>query len=231
MVPDPLADLARLDGVPSALAATRDAVDLHRRRRGLRPLPAAVLARARQVGSDASAELTGDLDRWRLGSAALAAELEPLSRQITVSPLQAIARAHVVVGSGQLADEERGRIRPDAEVAQRMHGLADLLTGPTRAPGLVLAAIAHAELATLQPFGTADDLVARSVERMLLRSSGVDPTGAVPAEAGHLALRSEYRRGLAGYATGTVVGVRTWLLHCAAALQLAAGRLAALESS
>ena len=223
MAPDPLAELARLEGVPSALSAARDAVDSGLRRRGLRELSPAELTAARRAGAEASAELTGDADSWRPGCWAVAAELEPLSRLITTAPLQAVARTHLLAASGTVGEAALGRVRPDPEVAERMQGLAAVLTRPTRAPALVLAAVAHAEIATVLPFGTGDDVVARSVERAVLMATGLDPSGSVPMELGHLRLAADYRQGLRGYADGGVAGVRDWLLHCARALQAATG--------
>ncbi len=224
MTPDPLADLARLAGLPSLLAAARDAVDSGRRRRRLQTLSNAELSASRRTGAEASAELTGDPDSWRWGSWALALELGPLSRLILTSPMQVLARAHVLVATGRTPADGLGRLRAAPGVAERMHGLAGLLTRPTEAPGLVVAAIAHAEIATVAPFGSADDLVARAVERLVLMATGVDPEGAVPVEAGHLHLVAGYRRGLQSYVTGTPEGVQGWLTHCANALQAAAGR-------
>ncbi len=105
----------------------------------------------------------------------------------------------------------------------RTRGLSDLLTTPTEAPALVLAAVVHAEIVTIAPFGSGDGLIARAVERMVLTSAGVDPQGVLPVEAGHLRLAPGYERALRGYASGSVAGVRGWLLHCAAAVQEAAG--------
>ena len=226
MVPDPLADLARLDGVPSALAAARDAVDLRLRDRGLRSLTTEQRVAALLAGAEASAEMTDDPERWRPGSVRVATELLSLSAVIRVAPGQALARAHVLAASGAVPDDALGRIRTAPEVADRMQGLVALLSGsagPTRAPALVLAAVAHAEIATVRPFGSADRLVARAVERMVLVSSGVDPQGSIPVEAGHLSLIADYEHRLRGYAQGTVTGVRNWLVHCAAALVEAAG--------
>ena len=57
VVPDPLTDLARLEGVPSGLAAARDAVDVVLTDRGLRSVSADQVA-ARHIGQDAP--LLGD---------------------------------------------------------------------------------------------------------------------------------------------------------------------------
>jgi len=218
MVPDPLADLSRLEGVPSAVVSARDAVDAVLRDRGLRPVSAEQSATALLSGARASAALSDHPDRWLAGSVRLSTELVGLSGLIRVSPNQALARAHVLLARGQIPDAGLGRIGSDAGVAERVLGLAALLTGRTAASAIVVGAVAHAELATVTPFGSADDLVARAVEHMVLIAGGVDPRAVIVPEAGHLALRESYADALAGYRDGSVAGVRNWLLHCARAL-------------
>lgn len=218
MVSDPLAELSRLEGVPSAIVSARDAVDTLLRDRGLRVVARDQSAAALLAGARASAQLTDDPERWWPGSVRLASELVELSALIRTSPGQALARAHAVVAHGQLPDEALGRVRPDAGVAERMSGLRNLLTAPTQASVVVLAAVAHAEIAVTMPFGSADGLLARAVEHMVLISGGLDPRAVIVVEAGHLDLRASYEKALTGYASGTVAGVRDWLLHCAAAL-------------
>jgi hypothetical protein len=75
----------------------------------------------------------------------------------------------------------------------------------------------HAELATAEPFGSADGLVARATERLVLVSSGVDTKSLVVPEAGHLALRAAYESNLRAYVAGGPAGVRAWLLYFAEA--------------
>jgi hypothetical protein len=53
---------------------------------------------------------------------------------------------------------------------------------------------------------------------MVLVAGGVDPRAVIVCEAGHLALRPSYEAGLTAYRSGTVSGVRDWLLHCTQAL-------------
>ena len=155
--------------------------------------------------------------------------LSSLSGLIRAAPGQALARAHVLVASGEVAEDALGRLRAGPEVAARTRGLSDLLTTPTEAPALVLAAVVHAEIATIAPFGSGDGLIARAVERMVLMSAGVDPQGVLPVEAGHLRLAPGYERALRGYATGSVAGVRGWLLHCAAAVRRRPGSESGLD--
>jgi len=114
VVPDPLADLARLEGVPSAVAAARDAVDAVLRDRGMRVIPAEQSAGALLAGARASAALSPDPERWFAGAVRLSTELISLSGLIRVAPGQAIARAHALVARGVVPDEELGRVRADA---------------------------------------------------------------------------------------------------------------------
>ena len=219
VVSDPLADLARLEGVPSAVASARDAVDAVLRDRGLRVVTADQTTAALLAGARASAQLSEDPDRWLAGAVRLCTELVGLSALVRVSPGQVVARAHALLAYGEIPEDELGRVRPGQEVSQRMLGVTALLTGPTTASSVVLAAVVHAELATVAPFGDAvSGIVARAVEHMVLIAGGVDPRAAIVPEAGHLDLAEQYVRALEGYRSGSVAGVRAWLLHCTEAL-------------
>jgi hypothetical protein len=231
VVPDPLADLARLAGVPSAVAAALDSVDAVLRDRGRRAVPPGVAAGSLLAGARANAELTGEGDRWLPGAVRLSAELGALAEVVRVAPAQALARAHVLAARGAVPDEALGRLRASPEAVARLEDVSGLLTGSTEASALVLAAVVHAELATVQPFGSADGLVARAAEHLVLIAAGVDPQGLVPVEAGHAASGEAYAAGLQGYAHGGVAGVQAWLVQCTTALgrgaELLGARLAA----
>ena len=218
VVTDPLAVLSQLEGVPSAIVSARDAVDAVLRDRGMRTVSAEQSATALLAGARASASLTEDPDRWLAGSVRLSTELITLSRLIRVAPNQALARAHSLLAHGEVPDAELGRVRAGDGIADRVLGLATLLAGTTTASAIVVGAVAHAELATVAPFGSADGVVARAVEHMVLIDGGVDPGAVLVPEAGHLALRDSYDSALSGYRSGSVTGVRDWLLHCARAL-------------
>jgi hypothetical protein len=217
-VPDPLADLARLPGVPSAVAAATAAVDTVLRDRGLRRVDDSLRVQALLAGADASASLTEDPNRWRAGARRLAAELSVLAGLIRVAPAQALARAHAVVARGVQPENQLGRVGDDPGIARRMGELSSLLARATAAPAVVLAAVVHAEIATLSAFGAASGLVARGAEHQVLLASGLDPYGVVVVEAGHAADPAKYRAGLEGYANGGVSGVSGWIIHCAAAV-------------
>ena len=60
----------------------------------------------------------------------------------------------------------------------RLAALTGVLTAPSQAPALVVAAVAHGELLATTPFGWGDGLIARALFRLLLVARGLDPTTA-----------------------------------------------------
>ena len=168
------------------------------------------------------------MGRVLAASLALQAEVPRQADMIGRAPLQALSKLHAVVSAGFLPDDARGRLRtdesaddplrlgnlPDAtSAAQRMNGLAALLTRPTAAPALVVAAVAHAEIAVTRPFAWGSGLVARSVTRLVLAHRGVDPDGLTVPEAGLFAAgRTTYADALRAYATGEPEGLAQWLV-------------------
>jgi hypothetical protein len=229
---DPLAWLLGLEGVPSAYAAARDGIDVVLRDRGLRRTSPETTAESLLRGAHASAVLEGSassLAEVRAGAGdaiaqdalRVSTELLSLAPLLDRSPLQALARLHAVAASGSLPDERLGRPRDDAG-AERLRGLAGLLTASTSAPALLVAAVAHADLATSEPFGSHNGIIARALERLVLVARGVDEKSLVVPEAGHLALRPAYESNLRGYATGGLGGVHAWVLYGAEAFSAGA---------
>lgn len=224
-IPDPLADLAGLEGVGSAVMAARDAVDAVLRDRGRRRVTPDQQADALIRAAHASAALgdVEDVDHglrdqggWEAGAVRLYLELVDLAGLIRVSPGQAIARAHAVLARGLLPDDDLGRIRSDPAVADRMASLGRLLTTPTKAPVIVIAAVAHAELITVAPFVAGNGIVARAVEHMIIIDGDLDRPPVTVPELGHQQSGVNYRQALDSYRSGSVQGVREWLLHVAA---------------
>lgn len=226
---DWFAGQAQMEGVPSALVAARDGVDALLRDRGLRRTTTAVTAEALLRGAAASARIEGSsssVDELRAGegdpialaAARLSAELLALTPVVIRSPLQAVARMHALAAPSAADPATVGRPRPDAGVAVRLQLLARNLLAPTAAPAIAVAALAHAEVATLAPFGTANGLVARALERLILVARGVDPASATVPEAGHLSAGDAYGVALAGYADGSPAGRRDWLLYASHAI-------------
>ena len=223
MVLDPLADLAQLEGVASAVAAATDAVDAVLGDRGLRKVTEEQLSRALLAGAQANAALSDNPARWQVGALRLSAELTPLAALINVAPAQALARAHTLVARGVVPDNELGKIgsqqeTADPEMALRMNSLVELLTRHTSAPAIVVGGVVHAEIAVVAPFGDASGLIARAAEHLVLIAAGLDPYGVIVVEAGHAENAARYSVALEAYAEGSVAGVKAWLLRCAAAV-------------
>ena len=224
---DPFARLGTLEGVASAMAATRDGIDALLRDRGLRQSAPDLTGESLLRGAHASAVLEGcdaSLEDVRAGSAGevaraavrVSAELLGLVPVLGRSPLQAWARLHTLAAAGSVPEDDLGRPR-DANSAQRLGELAKRLVSDTSSPALVVAAVVHAEIATAAPFVSHNGIAARAAERLVLVARGVDPKSLIVPEAGHLALRREYESNLRGYREGGAAGVHAWLLYAAEA--------------
>ena len=214
------------EGVASAMAAARDAVDVLLRDRGLRRSDPGDTVESLLCGAAASATLEGsrcspeDLRTGRTDAEAEAAlrvssELMGLVPVWQRSPVQVLARLHSLAADPR--DPARGR--PTAAAgADRLQTLGTLVLRGTSAPAMVLAAVVHAEVASAHAFSGRDGLVARAAERLVLVDAGVDPASLTVPEAGHARSPGAYRTALAGYGDGgTSTQVVDWLLHCAAA--------------
>jgi hypothetical protein len=244
--------LAALEGVGSAARAARDAVDVLLRDRGLRRVGPEVTAEALLRGAHASAVLGGSPsgleevrhgagDARATGAVRMTSELMALAPRVDTAPVQVWTRLHQLAAADLVGPDQLGHLRttrealpddlvglpaaPPADVMwERLSGLAKALTRPTKAPAIVVAAIVHAELAVLRPFGTANGVVARAAERALLIARGIDPVAATVPEAGHLELAGSYAEGLREYADGGLTGVRDWLLRSCEVVALGAER-------
>lgn len=241
MSDDVFAPLAGLEGVGSAAQAARDAVDVLLRDRGLRRVGSDMTAEALLRGAHASAALAGstsavedvrqgNADGLASGAVRMTGELMALASQVDKAPVQVWTRLHQLAAADLGPDAELGHLRtaaepipddipglppapPAGEMWERLSALAQNLTRPTKAPGLVVAAIVHAELAVLRPFPTANGLVARAAERCLLVARGIDPVAVTVPEGGHYVLRATYVPGLVDYTARGLTGVRDWLLR------------------
>ena len=253
---DPLAAVAALPGVFEALEAARGAVDaLLRDLRGpalrRRVGEVSAVALRRSAWASASLEL-GDatvLDpasvqppfgddaagRTAAGAWRVSAELASSVATWERAPAQVLARLHALAAADIVPADRLGRPDPAAAgAAERVAALAQLVSTPTLAPALVVAAVTHGELLTAAPFGTMDGVVARAAARLVTMSRGLDPTGAAVVEEGHLELGVDaYRAGADDYRSGTAAGVAAWVVHCAQAVVLGArsGRRLAADSA
>ena len=89
----------------------------------------------------------------------------------------------------------------------------------------------HGELMALRPFDGPSGVVARAAARLTLIADGLDPRGLMAPELGHLAREPEYVGTANAFSTGTPDGVRSWLRHCAAAVEEAAAQLSSLADA
>ncbi|KUI33119.1 oxidoreductase [Mycobacterium sp. IS-1742] len=241
---DPLAPLVELPGVAEAGDEARAALGrAHRHKTNLRGWPATAAeaalraARASSVLDGGSLQLgeTGDPDPVLAGALRVSQALEGGATALVDvwqrAPLQALARLHSLAAADLTDDEHLGRPRADAGVGRRLELLVGILTGGSRAPAPVLAAVAHGELLTLAPFGTADGVVARGVSRLVTIASGLDPHGLGVPEVYWMRQSGDYLAAARGFASGTPDGLTAWLLlSCRAlhegareALQIASG--------
>ena len=232
---DPLAPLLELPGVAEACEQARDALGrAHRHRANLRGWPgtaAEAALRAARASStlDGGPAQLGDSpvdDPVFAGALRVAQALEGGETNLVGvwqrAPLQALARLHMLAAADLVDADRLGRPRGDEQVGRRLELLADLATGGTRVPAAVLAAVAHGELLTLAPFGSADGVVARAVSRLVTMAGGLDPHGLGVPEVHWMRGAGAYRSAASGFATGNPDGVGEWVVLCCRALQAGA---------
>jgi Fic family protein len=205
------------------------------------------LVRDLMRGATAWPETPDPLEEVVQGAARATAETENISSMVVSAPSQALARVHTAAAGHLLPESQIGRPRQTGEISreftdlgpapdeavvrQRLSGIVELLLSARDAPALVVAALVHAEIATVRPFVRGNGLVARAMERAVIQASGLDPTGVAVVELGHGAGGgAAYLGALAAYGSGTPQGVALWLAHCAQAVVAGAeegGRIAA----
>lgn len=230
---DLLAPLLDLPGVADAADAARTALGkAHRHRTNLRNWPVTA-AESAVRGARCSSALdgggvqleatSGSDDPVLAGALRVGQGLEGGATNLVGvwhrAPLQALARLHSLAAADLVDEAQLGRPRPVPEVAARLDLLTGLVTGGSSVPAAVQAAVAHGEVLTLTPFGSADGVVARAVSRLVTIASGLDPHGLGVPEVYWLRREDEYRAAAAGFATGRPVEVGTWLLMCCRALE------------
>lgn len=171
------------------------------------------------------------------GAMQATAEAEHVGKVLRRAPRQVLARLHTAAAEPLLPADLVGRPRGEATSAEfsdlgappavepRLSGIVSLLEQVDRpgAPVVLLAALAHAEIAVVRPFVRGNGLVARALERAMIHAGGVDPTGVSVPEAGHLQQAgAPYLGALSAYAGGTRKGVELWVRHVATAVVLGA---------
>lgn len=236
----PLAPLAAVPEVASAVARSRDAMDRLLTHRVLRRRSAEVSAEAALRCARASAALegvdvaletlraTGGSSDEERGALRVSLEVGAAAALWGRTPPQALARLHVAAAAGRVPPSGLGR---PVTADRRLGALTELVLVPGEVPALVEAAVVHGELLALAPFGWGSGLVARAAARVVLVARGLDPKGLTAPDVGHAELALEYAAAARGFASGGADGVVGWVVHCGAALELGAREsLAVCES-
>lgn len=230
---DLLAPLLELPGVAGAAEAARAALGkAHRHRTNLRNWPVTAAESAIRGARSSSAldgggvhldGASGSEDPILAGALRVGQALEGGATNLVGvwqrAPLQALARLHALAAADLVPEDELGRPRPVPEVVARLDLLTRLVTGGSAVPAAVLAGVAHGELLTLRPFGSADGVVARAVSRLVAIATGLDPHGLGVPEVYWMRRGEEYRAAAEGFATGRPDGVGPWLSMCCQAME------------
>jgi hypothetical protein len=242
-----LAPLLALPGVAAAADQAREALGrAHRHRANLRRWPVTA-AEAALRAARASAVLDGGLkldeqldasaasDPVFAGARRVAQALEGGETTLVGvwqrAPLQALARLHMLAAADRVDEDQLGRPRADADVGPRLELLAKIVTGGSGAPAPVIAAVAHGELLTLAPFGSADGVVARAVSRLVTIATGLDPHGLGVPEVSWMRRAADYRDAARGFAAGTPDGIAAWLVLCCRAMRTGAQEALSIADS
>lgn len=243
---DALAKLLEVESIGQSVTGALKTIDELNWNRSVRNNPDLVPL-ARRVSGYASAALEGaampadprqDPDDSPMGELTISAlgitaEVDFQLSTFLKTPLQTWARLHSFVD----ASDNRGRPRTNNEVLDplhigtpldhklievRMNNLVDLIIN-SKAPAVLLAAIAHAEIATVAPFNSGSQLIARATTRLVLQSKNVDQLKLVMPEYGFYKIgRNSYAKGLIAYQTGTISGLTEWITLHSQAIQIGA---------
>lgn len=234
---DPLQPLLNLDGVQEAVDKANDYVArVHRHPANLKGWDVTG-SEAVLRGARASAQLDGGTPRLPedgqvddpvLAGALRAAELlapDGITDTQTTwrrAPLQVMAKINAVA-SPQMSDEGFRKKaagsaeflvpgRPKQATDARLQLLGRLITGGTKVNSVILSAIIHGELLTLEPFADANGVTARACSRLATISGGLDPRGLGVPEVWWNRHRDEYAAKAAGFASGESSKVAEWIV-------------------
>lgn len=242
---DPLAPLATLPGVSEAAESARDAVSkVHRHRANLRGWPVTAAEAAVRAARSSSAldggtmKLSADgavddpilAGALRVGQALDGDGLSQMTSVWSRAPLQALARLHVLAATGMADEDTLGRPRPGVDT-DRLELLAQLISGGTSVSAPILAAIAHGELLTLNPFGSADGVVARAASRLVTVSRGLDPHALGVPEVMWMRQSGRYRELSSAFAEGTPDAIAAWIIFCCQALTAGAAEATSIADT
>lgn len=239
--PDPLAPILELPGVADAADRARDALATLHRHPKVRREWAGPATESSLRGARASAALDGGAvalnrddpiaDPVLAGSMRVYQAIDGDSLATTVgvwrrSPLQVLARLHMLAARDLTEERDLGRPRSSGEgwesVGPRLEALADLVSSPSRVPAPVLAAVVHGEILALRAFGEQSGVVARAASRLVAVASGLDPHNLGVPETTWLKRGNGYIDGARAFGTGTATAVGSWVILCCGAMEAGA---------
>jgi len=175
--------------------------------------PAAGLGASDVAGAHGAAAVSGAPDAAAVSGAAGAHGAAAVSGAHGTSAVSGAHGTSAVSGAAGAGDSAGAPGRP-VRGTERLALLAELVTGGTSVPAPVLVAVVHGELLVLEPFASANGVVARAAARLAAISSGLDPRGLAVPEVGHLRAGTAYREAARGFAAGTPDGLAAWIRHC-----------------
>lgn len=233
---DPLSNLLAISGVAKDCEVTLKAIDELLWNRTVRRHQVALSPYTRRIAGFATAALDGaqmpkdptmEPEVSPMGSLSeqgllVTGEADLQTLAFKSEPLKVLARLHTFASSADDRGQPRisnevddplrvGNLPPHELLQERLAQLVDLIIN-SKAPAILIAAIAHAELATLRPFTHGSYLVARASTRLILAARDVDVDGLVMSEYGAFLLgRPAYVKAISAYQSGTAEGVAAWI--------------------
>lgn len=91
--------------------------------------------------------------------------------------------------------------------------------------------ISHGPLTVLNPFGSADGVVARAASRLVTVSRGLDPHALGVPEVMWMRQSGRYRELSSAFAAGTPEAIAAWIIFCCQALTAGAAEATSIADS
>ena len=217
----PLTRATGLLGISQAAAATRDAIDVVLRLRSVQTGASALALRSAEHGARASAlletssESLADDDPVLAGALRATHAAAELATLWPTAPLQVLARLHLLAAADVAEPDDLGR-PTDATSARRLQSMVAEI-GRSPAPGRrcrpwswppsCTRRLRRRSSPSAESSGAPPNVPCSA-------STGVDRTGVLVPEQGHLNEAEGYLTDRARLLTGTDVAVATWVERC-----------------
>lgn len=241
---DPLANLIAIDEVARSCGDALKAIDQLMWNRTVRRHREYLVPYTRRIAGYATAALDGaqmpgdptmEPEASPMGALSehgllVTAEADLQVLAFKTEPMKVWARLHTLASStpdrgqprtsNEVIDPLRlGNLPPHEVLQDRLTALTNLIID-SKSSAILVAAIAHAELATLRPFSEGSYLVARATTRLVLAAREVDIDSIVMSEYGAQLLgRPAYVKALTAYMSGTREGIAAWVEWQSQAIQ------------